>query len=168
MKTNKVIGPNSIPAKIQKMSQQIIARPLAYLINLSFPTGVLPNLLKIANIITVLKKRESQDYNNYRPISLISKLNKLIKKLAQKRLYNFLEKHPLLFEKQYGFRVKMSINHALIDITNKIQEACDKGSFAYGVFLDFKKVFETVKNNILLHELNRYGVTGTETGNWFK
>ena len=105
MKTNKAIGPNSIPTKILKMSQQII---------------VFLDLLKRGNIIPVLKKGDRQDYNNYRPISLISNLSKLIEKLAHKRLYNFLEKYSLLFEKQYGFRVKMSTNHALIDITNKL------------------------------------------------
>ena len=60
----------------------------------------------------------------------------------------------------YGFRVKMSTNHALIDITNKIQEASNKGSFTCGVFLDFKKAFDTVKH--LLHKLNHYGVRGAE------
>ena len=99
MKTNKAIGPNSIPTKILKMSQHIIAKPLVYLINLSFSTGVFPDLLKIANTISVLKIRDRQDYNNYRPISLISNLSKLIEKLAHKRLYNFLEKYSLLFEK---------------------------------------------------------------------
>ena len=99
MKTNRAIGPNSIPAKILKMSQHIIAKPLVYLINLSFSTGVFPDLLKIANTISVLKIGDRQDYNNYRPISLISNLSKLIEKLAHKRLYNFLEKYSLLFEK---------------------------------------------------------------------
>ena len=68
----------------------------------------------------VFKKGDSQDYNNHRPISLISDLMKLIKQLAHKRLYSFLEKHFLLFEKQYGFCTKMSTNLALIDMANKI------------------------------------------------
>ena len=167
MKTNKAIVSNSIPTKILKMSLPIIAKPLAYLINLSFSTGVFPDLLKIANIIPIFKGGDSQDYNNYRPISRISNLSKLIEKLAHKKLYNFLEKHSVLFEKQYGFRAKMSTNHALIDITNKIQEACNKGSFACGVFLDFKKAFDTVNHNIFLHKSHHHGVRGTES-NWFK
>ena len=82
MKTNKALGPNSIPTKLLKMSQQIIVKPLPYLINLPFSTGVFPDLLKIANIIPVFKKEDSQDHSNYRPISLISNLSKLIKKIS--------------------------------------------------------------------------------------
>ena len=113
----------------------------------SFP-GPVKNSKKIANIIPGLKKGDSYHYNNYHSISLISNLSKLIEKLTHKRFFNFLEKYSLLFEKQYGFCVKMFTNHALIDITNKIQEACDKGSFACGVFLDFKKAFNAVNHNI--------------------
>ena len=61
----------------------------------------------------------------------------------------------------------MSTNHAFIDVANKIWETCDKGSFACGAFVDFKKAFDTVNRNILLRKLNRYGVRDTES-NWFR
>ena len=68
MKTNKSTGPNSIPTQILKISNQIICKPLTYLINLSFSNGIFPDLLKTSNVIPVFKRGENQDYNNYRPI----------------------------------------------------------------------------------------------------
>ena len=121
VKTNNALSPNMISTKILKMSQQIIEKPLAYLTNISFSTGVFPDLLKTPNFITALKKGNNQDYNNYQTISVISNLSKLIERLVHKILYNSLENHFLLFEKQYGFLNKMSTNHALIDITNKFK-----------------------------------------------
>ena len=61
----------------------------------------------------------------------------------------------------------MSTNHGLTDITDKIQKACNKGSFVCGVFVDVKKTFDIVNHKIWLHELNQYGISGTEN-NWFK
>ena len=119
MQTNKALSPNSILTKTLKMSQQIIAKPLVHLFNLSFSNWVFPDLLKIANVIPIFKKGDSQDYNNYRPVSLISNL---IDKIAHKRIYNFLEKHSLLFKKQYGFCTKISTNHAVIDMTEKFRK----------------------------------------------
>ena len=119
MQTNKALSPNSIPTKTLKMSQQIIAKPLVHLFNLSFSNWLFPDLLKIANVIPIFKKGDSQDYNNYRPVSLISNL---IDKIAHKRIYNFLEKHSLLFKKQYGFCTKISTNHAVIDMTEKFRK----------------------------------------------
>ena len=81
MKTNKSTGPNRIPTHILKISNQIICKPLTYLINLSFSNGIFPDLLKTSNVIPVFKRRENQDYYNYRPILLISNLSKLMEKL---------------------------------------------------------------------------------------
>ena len=69
------------------MSQQAIAKPLVHIFHLFFSTGVFPDLLKIANIIDLRLQQ----------LSLISNLGKLIEKIVHKRLYNFIEKHTLLF-----------------------------------------------------------------------
>ena len=167
LNTSKSVGPYSIPTNIFKLSCSVLSKPAVKLINFSFSEGTFPNLLKFANVIPVFKNGDNLDYNNYRPISLISNIGKLIEKIVQKRLYSFLEKNSLLFKQQYGFRNKLSINHAFIDITNRIQEACDNGQYACGIYLDFKKALDTVNHNILLDKLAHYGVRRIEI-NWFK
>ena len=59
-----------------------------------------------------------------------------------------------------------STTHALIEITEKIKQACDSGQYACGVFLDLQKAFDTVNHDILLRKLNYYGIRGI-TNNWF-
>ena len=56
--------------------------------------------------------------------------------------------------------------HALIDITSRIQEACDNGQYPCGIYVDFKKGFDTVNHNILLEKLAHYGVGGIQKKNW--
>ena len=125
MNTSKSLGPYSMPTNILKLSCSVLSKPLVKLINLLFSEGAFPNLLKFANIIPLFKKGDNLDYNNYRPISIISNIGKLIEKIVHKRLYSFLEKKYLLFKQQYGFRSKLSTSYALIDVTNRIHEACD-------------------------------------------
>ena len=108
--------------------------PLAKLINLSFKCGVFPMSLKVFIVTPIHKKGGSLDCNNYRPVSLSSNLSKLIENLIHNRLYNFLEKHKLLYEHQYDFQKKHSTNHALIDITEKISSALGQNIFYYRRF----------------------------------
>ena len=75
---NKAIGPNSIPVIILKEIKKEISEPLSTIINLSFDTGDFPNCLKLAKVIPVYKKGDQQECNNYRPISLLSNISKLI------------------------------------------------------------------------------------------
>ena len=117
LKTNKAVRLNSIPTKILKTYSKSLSKPLSELINLSFTLGKFPTILKIAKVITIHKKGEKSEHN-YRPISLISNISKLLEKLVYERLYFFLEKENLLFfEGHYGFRKKCSTTDALTDIT---------------------------------------------------
>ena len=84
--TSKSVGLYSIPTNIVKLSYSVFSKPLVKLINFSFSGGTFPNLLKFANGIPVFKKGDKLDYNNYRPISIISKIGKLIEKIVHKRL----------------------------------------------------------------------------------
>ena len=78
----------------------------------------------------------------------------------------FFKKSKILYERQFGFRPNHSTTHALLEITEKIKQACDSGKYASGVFFDLQKAFDTVNHDILLKKLNHYGIRGI-ANNWF-
>ena len=163
----KSIGPSSIPTRLLKQFSKEISIPLEKFINLSFETGIFPDILKLASIIPVFKKGDLLQCNNYRPISLTSNISKIMEKHVHQRLYLFLESNKVLYDEQFGFRNKHSTTHALIEITEKIREALDKKQFACGIFIDLQKVFDTINYNILLNKLDYYGVRGI-SNMWFE
>ena len=150
---NKPSGPSSIPTKVFKTFAKPLSKLLVDLINLSLSTGKFPSTLKTAEVIPVFKKGGKLDCNNYRPISFISNISKIIEKLMQSRLYLYLERNDVFYNLQFGFRISHSTKFALLEITEKIREACDKGFFSCGAFLDFKKAFDTVSHPILISKL---------------
>ena len=84
---NKACGPNSIPNNILHLIKQIIAEPLAEIINLSFTTGIYIDKLKIAKVIPIYKDTgDKLQSKNFRPISLLSNINKIFEKIMHKRL----------------------------------------------------------------------------------
>ena len=139
MKVNKGVGSNSIPTKILKDYKSELSTPLSDMINTSFITGIFPSALKVANIILIHKKGDKLNCNNYRPIYLLSNINKTFEKMMHIRLTSFLSKNKVLSSFQFGFRNKDSTNHALISLTKMIQSAFDNDQFTCGVLMDYRK-----------------------------
>ena len=164
---NKSLGPNSIPSSFLCLIADEISPLISKLINLSFETGQFPTAMKLAKITPVHKKGSQTDLDNYRPISLLSNINKAFEKIMYERVYKFLSTQNSFFEKQFGFRVKHSTAHALISLTEHIREALDNNKFACGIFIDLKKAFDTVDHGILLKKLSYYGIRGLPN-EWFK
>ena len=82
------------------------------------------------------------------------------------RLIKLIEKRNLIYDKQFGFRSHHSTEHAILSIVDKIQEAIEGGEFSCGIFLDFKKAFDTVNHEILITKLEHYGIRGIAK-EWF-
>ncbi len=157
---NKSSGPASIPLRLLKIAADLVVIPLCHIINISFSTGVFPDILKVAKVIPLHKGGSTQEVNNFRPISLLSIFDKILEKLMHKRLYTFLEEHDILFKNQFGFRKRSSTGHSLIEISEEIKESIDNGKYGCGIFIDLKKAFDTVNHNILLMKLEHYGLRG--------
>ena len=130
-------------------------------------TGVFPSVLKTAKVVPVFNKDSKLDYSNYRPVSLLSNIEKILEKLMYKRLYTFLNNNNIIYDLQFGFRQQYSISHALINITENIRKALEDGNMGCRVFVDLQKAFDTVDHQILLAKLNHYGIRGV-SNDWFK
>ncbi len=79
---------------------------------MSFQTGVFPSSMKLAKIIPIFKSASKAEFNNCRPISLLSQFSKILEKLYDKRLEQCVDKNNVLSNSQYGFRPSMSTSHA--------------------------------------------------------
>ena len=106
-------------------------------------TGVFPSVLKTAKVVPVFKKDSKSDYSNYRPISLLSNVEKILEKLMHKRLYTFLNSNNILYNLQFGFRQQYSTSHALVNITEIIRKALDGGNIGCQIFVYLQKAFDT-------------------------
>jgi len=130
---NKAPGPDNIGPKLLKGVLDSLLDPLVYIFNLSFATGKVPQLLKIAKVIPVYKKGERTDPTNYRPISLLSIFDKILEKLMYKRLHSFLQKHSILHQYQFGFSKNHSTVMALIELTDCLYSHLDNHDFIWYV-----------------------------------
>jgi hypothetical protein len=163
----KSSGSDNLSPKIIKECKDIITGPFTHIINLSFLNAKVPEKLKIAKVIPLYKKKEKHNPENYRPISLLSTLNKIMEKLMYKRLITFLNKYKILYAYQFGFRQGHSTSLALIEIIDNILSDLEEGKLVAGIYIDLSKAFDTVDHEILLDKLNHYGIRG-QALNWFQ
>ena len=156
---NKASGLDGISAKLLKEVGPITSASLTYIIN--------PNDWKVARVTPVYKDDIKTNPNNYRPISVLPIVSKLIGKIVFNQLYAFVMRHDLLADAQSGFGLRHSTLTALLDIANDWFSNMDNGLLNGVLFLDLKKAFDTVDHEILLKKLNFYGVDSISL-KWFQ
>ena len=113
-----------IPSKLFKLTIEHIKKPLRKIFNASFSIGYFSNLLKIARVGPIFKSGNSNTLSNYRPISILPYISKIIEKIMYNyRLCNYLTKYNLLTFSQHGFSASSSTTTALVDVMSYINAA---------------------------------------------
>ena len=161
-KNKKSTDSDNIDMSIIKHVIPHIVKPLTHICNniISFRNGTFPDQMKVAKVIPVFKGNDKQVFTKYRPIYLFPQFSKILEKLFNVRLDNFIERHSILSNIQYGFRPNMSTALALLELTEEITSALDKKKSTISVFIDLKKAFYTIDHALLLAKLRHYGVRG--------
>ena len=166
LKPKRCSGIDRIPCKLIKELKHELLIPLTIIVNNSLESGTVPEGMKIAKIIPLFKAKNKSELSNYRPISILPSLSKVLEKIVHKRLYNYAQSHNILFESQYGFRNKRSTINAVTEFVLKTLSNIDEGKLTVSLFLDLSKAFDTINHDILLYKLHHYGIRGTALA-WF-
>jgi len=167
LKTKKSSGYDGISNRILKHCATIIIKPLSHICNSSLTKGIFPDRCKYALVLPIHKKGERTDRSNYRPISLILSLSKVLEILMHNRLNQHLNSNNIIALEQYGFRKEKNIDNAIFSLTNTIANALNKKQVIAGLFCDLSKAFDSVNHSISLQKLSHYGVRNT-CHSWFK
>lgn len=149
-------------ALIKTIKNHIII-PLTKLINESLRTGIFPDVLKIASVVPIFKKGDTDDIHNYRPISLLPIISKILEKVIKIQITEYLERNNILYKSQFGFRGNMSTTDAILKFTERTLDCFEKGLYSASLFCDLSKAFDCVSHSLLTQKLNKYNFSTNST-----
>ena len=164
---SKATGSDGLPGFILKSCSDILAPSLTLLFNRSLESGCFPEDMKIANICPIFKSGDKTIPSNYRPVSMLSIVSKLLERVVHRQLHSYLNDNHLLPDTQFAYRRNCSTEDALMIATEKLLTARDNNYISAAAFIDLSKAFDKVKHNILLTDLQEIGIDGAPL-QWFR
>lgn len=158
LKNDSATGHDKISNKLLKDLKSFLAPALTHIFNICFRKGIFPSSLKKSVVIPIYKEGDRDLINNYRPISLLPSLSKILEKLLNNRLTQYLEKYQIISDNQFGFRQGRSTSDAVYSLTDYLIRNIDSNKKCLTIFLDLAKAFDTVSVPLLLEKLENIGI----------
>ena len=149
----KSAGIDNISGLFLKDGAKVLSSPITQLCNLSISTSSFPDGCKTAKLLPLYKKGCKTDPQNYRPISLLPLVSKIIEKIVHNQTQSFLNENNILFNFQSGFRKKFSTDTCLGFLNDKISKGFDSGLYTGMILIDLQKAFDTIDHEILLKKM---------------
>ena len=160
-------GYDNISNVLLKRLSSFLSLILCKLCNMSLTIGVFLDTMKIAEVVPLYKGKNPYEECNYRPISLLTTMSKILEKGMYTMVYGFLNNTSQIYNSQYGFRAKHSCDHSVSEVISEILKNSEKNKYTIGLFLDLSKAFDTLDHPIVLKKMDLYGVPGMGL-HWFE
>ena len=146
-------GHDNLSNSLLKQIVGSILEPLTTIFNQSLTEGVFKHGMKAADVTPLFKAKEHHLVTNYRPISLLLTVSKLLEKIVHIRTYRFLNESGQFYQGQYGFRSGHSCQNAISEMVGTVTKNMEEKKFTIGVFIDLSKAFDTLSHDILLDKM---------------
>ena len=145
-------GHDNINNVLLKQIKDSVVNPMTTCVNKSLSEGLFPQVMKLADVCPLFKSKDRNETNNYRPISLLLTLSKLLEKIICEKVYTFLNNTNQIYVSQYGFRSGHSCENAISELVSAVLKGFQSNKYTIGVFLELSKA---------------YGIRGT-AHDWFR
>ena len=162
----KATGTDNIGPRLLKLAASYISESLTFICNQSIISYTFPEKWKEGKVTPLHKNGPKDDTNNYRPISVLPVVSKLLEKHVHDSLMSYLSSNSLLHSTQSGFRPNHSCETSLLQMVNKWLGAINNSQMIGMVMIDFRKAFDLVDRTLLLKKLKYYKLS-EETISWF-
>ena len=153
LEISKAAGIDRISRRFLRDGAEILSRPISEICNLSISRGVSPDACKVAKLKPIYKKGKKTDPSNYRPISLLPIISKVIEWIVHDQTNTFLSENNIWYNFQSVFRPNHSTNLCLAHLPDKILKGFDEGLLTGMVLVDLQKAFDTINHEVLLQKL---------------
>ena len=154
-------GPDGIPMAVIKKNIDVLGPVLCSIFNKSLTSGIFPKIHKKGIIVPIYKNKDAFDVSNYRPISLLNAVSKILEKIVAKRIISHLESNDLLSNSQFAYRKARGTDLATAKFVGDVLRNFDNNNYTCSIFLDLTKAFDCVCHNILATKLNHLGINDT-------
>ena len=163
MRNSGACGADGICIRMLKAGFPTIGRVILHIVNTCINLSDIPDSWKHSSIRPIFKSGNPSDPTNFRPISLVPVIMKVVEHIVQQQMYHYLQQNHLLASSQHGFRSRHSTETALLSVTDRILAATDRGDIPIMCLLDLSKCFDVIDHELLLQKLTMHGIENT----WF-
>ena len=154
LKNSNAFGSDEIPTRFIKDSVFVTAYYITVIVNTSIVTGFFPSLWKYSLVNPKLKKGDVDNPSNFRPLSILPVLSKVLERIVADQLMTYLESKDLISKTQHGFRKQLSTETALLQITNAVYKNIDDKKISLLMLCDLSKAFDSVSHEVLMRKFS--------------